>query len=133
MAIRLQVSAHMVRVILHDSGHLVLCPGNPAAAVAYLHLNKREDVVLQPGDVDGIRDMVPSDDGILHGWMDVCTRSGMTLRVPYRRPQAPFMRELMRVLEQEHGYPPRDEIGKREPEGPVGLEHAFPKQSAIAL
>lgn len=121
----------MVRVEIHDSGHLVLIPQNPAVAIAYLHLHRKETVVVTPGEVDAIRDMVPSDDGVLHGWMDVCTGAGVVLRVPYRRPQAPFMRELMRVIEQDHGYPPRNEIGKREPEGPIGLEQAFPKQGAL--
>lgn len=121
MTARLAVDAFMVRVELHDTGALVLSPKNPAAAVAYLHLNRMEDVIVTPGQVEALRDMVPSPDGVCHGWVDVCT-TGLTLRVPYRKDKAPYIRELLRVLEQEHGYPPRSEIGVREPDPEVPLE-----------
>lgn len=128
MTVRLAVDGFMVRVELHDSGHVVLQPKNPAAAIAYLHLNRKEDVVLTPAEVEALRDMLPSDDGICHGWVDVCT-TGITFRVPYRRAQTPYIRELLRVLEQEHGYPARQEIGVREPEPEIPLE--IVKQEAL--
>jgi hypothetical protein len=132
MTLRLQVKAHMVRVDLHDTGHLLVSPGNPAVAIAYLHLDRREDVTLVPDDVEAVRDMVPALDGIKHGWIDVCTRAGVVLRIPYLKRTAPLMRELMRVMEQEFGYPPRDEIGVREDTVPVGLEDAFPAKQPVA-
>lgn len=112
MALLLSVTAHLVTVDLSDSGLLRVHPHNPAAAIAWLGLYRNEDVVLSPDQVEAIHDMAPL--GILTGWVDLVT-TGHTLRIPYRERHQPFMRALLREM-QEHGYPARSGIGQREPE-----------------
>jgi hypothetical protein len=105
------VDAHLIRIVLNDDGSLVLHPQNRAASYR-LTGQPREDVWFTPEQVVAVRDMVPSLDGTLTGWLDI-SAGGAPFRVPYRRKVTPQIRELLRLMA-ECGYPERAVIGERE-------------------
>lgn len=106
------VNAQTVRIVLNDDGSLLLHPRNRAGALSLYGDTHLEDIWLTPEQVVAVRDMVPSDDGVLTGWMDISV-GGAPFRVAYRRPATGAMRDLMRLME-EAGYPERTVAGHRE-------------------
>lgn len=101
-----------VRVTLTDDGLLVLSPRNRAAAINLTGATDTRDIFMTPDQVVAVRDMVPSDDGVLTGWLEISV-GGAPFRVPYRRSATPAVRELLRLME-DCGYPERAQIGQRE-------------------
>jgi hypothetical protein len=110
-------SGHLVQLDLHDDGTLALTPANRVAALWLFNTPSVAPVFLQPDQVSGITDTLPSPDGVMLGWLELAT-PGDPVRVPYRLRRQPYIRYLLREAAA-LGWPSRCEVGQSHLPEPV--------------